>query len=353
MLNLKEQSGKISLSFFKKFLEQKSGEHRTEVRVGPGFGVDVSVVDLPNGEAMAMASDPLSLIPSLGLEESAWLSVCLIANDLCTTGVAPQYGQFVLNLPVDFSNHQFQIYWDYIHQFCKKMGIAITGGHTGFVEDQYSTIAGGGTFISIADKEKLLVSKGASPGDVILLTKHCGLSSAAILAMSFPTKIKNEVGYECYHTACDAFYDISVSKEAEAAVNAVEGRSITAMHDVTEGGVLGAIYELAFASGNGVEVNNEKLPVNAVSAAVCQVFDLDSRYCNGAGAMLIACKENDAEAVATTIKREGIPCVQIGKMTEQSAGMKLIDRGEKTNITYREKDPYWEAFYKAIKLGWK
>ncbi|HLR36961.1 MAG TPA: AIR synthase-related protein, partial [Chitinophagaceae bacterium] len=271
MLDVKEQTGKISLSFFKKFLEEKSGANRIDVRVGPGFGIDVSIVDLPNGGKMAMASDPLSLIPSLGLEESAWLSVCLIANDLCTTGVAPQYGQFVLNLPADFSNRQFQIYWDYIHQFCKEMGIAITGGHTGFVEDQYSTIAGSGTFISIADKEKLLVSKYASPGDVILLTKYCGLSSAAILAMSFPTKVKNEVGHECYHTACDAFYDISVSKEAEVAVTALEGKSITAMHDVTEGGVLGAIYEMAFASGNGVEVNNEKLPINAAYSAVCKV----------------------------------------------------------------------------------
>src|SRR5699024_12574744 len=116
MLDVKEQTGKISLSFFKKFLEEKSGANRIDVRVGPGFGIDVSIVDLPNGGKMAMASDPLSLIPSLGLEESAWLSVCLLANDLCTTVGALYFGQFVLNLPADFSNPQFQFYFYCIYQ---------------------------------------------------------------------------------------------------------------------------------------------------------------------------------------------------------------------------------------------
>src|SRR5680860_1549854 len=142
---MSEQTGKISHQFFKQFFQDKCGKKRQEVTVGPQFGVDVSVINLPYGQAMAMASDPLSLIPSLGLSESAWLSVNLVANDIATTGFPPMYGQFVLNLPAEFSQKDFQIYWDYFHQYCSELGIAITGGHTGFIEGQNSTIAGGGT----------------------------------------------------------------------------------------------------------------------------------------------------------------------------------------------------------------
>src|SRR5690606_38111683 len=173
-----EKSGKINYRLFRESIQNKCGKRRPDVHIGAEFGVDVAVIDLPDGQAMALTSDPLSLIPSLSLEESAWLSVQLMANDIATTGFAPMYAQFVLNLPAHFSKHEFNLYWDYIHRFCNRLGVAITGGHTGFIEGQNSTIAGGGTFITIAPKSKMLVSAYAKPGDSILLTKTCALSSA-------------------------------------------------------------------------------------------------------------------------------------------------------------------------------
>src|SRR5690606_20469160 len=105
--------------------------------------------------------------------------------------VAPMYGQFVLNLPPDFTQTDFKTYWQYIHRYCSDIGIAITGGHTGFVPGQNSTIAGGGTLIAIAPKEQLLVARYGRPGDRLLVTKCCALSSTAILALSFPQTVKN------------------------------------------------------------------------------------------------------------------------------------------------------------------
>src|SRR3546814_13979462 len=89
-----KELGKIQHGFFEDTILKNCGYNRKEVSCGPGFGVDVAVIDLPNGLAMATASDPLSLIPSLGLEESAWLSVYLMANDIATTGHSAMYAQF-------------------------------------------------------------------------------------------------------------------------------------------------------------------------------------------------------------------------------------------------------------------
>src|SRR5690606_41017577 len=80
------------------------GFPRPNVLCGPRYGVDCALVELDGGKAMALASDPLSYIPSIGIKESAFLSIHLTANDIATTGFSPQYGQFVLNLPVHVSD---------------------------------------------------------------------------------------------------------------------------------------------------------------------------------------------------------------------------------------------------------
>lgn len=349
---MSETLGKINHSQFEDFLKQRCGKKRDEVRVGPEFGVDVSVVDLHGGKAMALTSDPLSLIPSLGLEESAWLSVHLMANDMATTGFAPMFGQFVLNLPAHLSKNDFEIYWNYIHQFCKDIGVSITGGHTGFIEGQNSTIAGGGTFISIAPKEEILVSKYAKPGDSILVTKTSALSSVAILAMSFPETVKNKIGKEFCYSASASFYDTSSLKDALTAVQN-ENSGVTAMHDVTEGGVLGAIYELAIASENGAEIFNEKLPIGEVQSAICNLFSLDPRYCIGAGSMIITCKKEKASEIISRLATNHIPCTEVGTITDKSSGIKLIESETINDLIYFEEDPYWKGFFNAYKNGWK
>ncbi len=352
---MSKKLGKIEHHFFEQFIHNKCGLKRSEVTVGSQFGVDVSIIDLEGRMAMALTSDPLSLIPSLGLSESAWLSVHLMANDMATTGFAPMYGQFVLNLPASFSKDDFKSYWDYIHQYCSQIGVAITGGHTGFVEGQNSTIAGGGTFITIAPKEKMLVSKFARPGDSILVTKSCALSSSAILAMSFPETIKNKAGLDIYQKACNSFYQTSSLQDALLAVG-TDGENknhITAMHDVTEGGVLGAIYELAVASGNGAIIYNEKIPIEEVQLSICKIFDLDPRYCIGAGSMIITCKRESAEDIINQLIKNNIACVSIGEICETEKGITLVENGKASALEYIEEDPYWAAFFKAFHSGLK
>lgn len=352
---MSENLGKIEHQVFEQFILNRCGQKRDEVWVGPQFGVDVAVVDLGADLAMALTSDPLSLIPSLGLSESAWLSVQLMANDMATTGFAPMYGQFVLNLPAKFSKDDFKTYWNHIHQYCAQIGVAITGGHTGFIEGQNSTIAGGGTFITIAPKAQIRVAKFAQPGDDILVTKSCALSSAAILAMSFPQTVKQQAGAEIYQLACSSFYQTSSLKDALIAVGDKEEKShaVTAMHDVTEGGVLGAVYELAVASGNGAIIFNENLPIQEVQLAICKVFDLDPRYCVGAGSMIITCKKESTATIIKRLNQHDIACVNIGEICEKEKGIQLVENGMAKPLPYLAEDPYWAAFFKALQAGLK
>ncbi|CAM3772355.1 AIR synthase-related protein [Mucilaginibacter galii] len=346
--------GKISNGGFEEIILPRCGHPHSEVKSGPAFGVDVSLVDIGGGTGLALTSDPLSLITALGLQESAWLSVHLMANDMGTTGFAPMYAQMVLNLPPTLTKADFTTYWNYIHQYCNDIGVAITGGHTGSIEGQNSTIAGGGTMLLTAPLNNILLSHKANAGDVIIITKECALSSSAILAMCFPETVKNKLGKEVYNQACALFYQTSSLPDALIASGAHEPHhEVTGMHDVTEGGVLGAVYEMAIASGNGVLVDNKLLPKGNAQESICKLFGIDSRFCVGAGSMVMAAKPEAAPNVLQRLQQNNIKGTVIGEFTSKEQGYKLIDEDVEVDLPYYSTDPYWAAFFNAYKEGWK
>lgn len=354
MSAFEDNSGKINSTSFKEILLPHSGYARKEVLVGPRFGVDTSIIDLGNGLGMAVSSDPLSLIPSLGLKESAWLSVHLLANDMATTSFAPMYAQFVLNLPTSLAEGAFKEYWKYIHEFCEQMGVAITGGHTGQIEGQNSTISGGGTMFLTAPLPEIISSHQAEPGDMIVVTKETALNSSAILAMSFPETIKNKLGKEVYEMACENFYRTSSLPDALAAAEVLQRNTeLKAMHDVTEGGVLGAICELAGASGCGFIIDDDQLPKGEASYQITRLFGIDHRYCIGAGSMIMVVKQGKEQELTSHLRSRGIPASVVGKMTEAERGFRMIAKDEEVQISFDGNDPYWGAFFKAVKSGLK
>lgn len=344
-------TGKILPKTFEDTIWKQTGSARSAVISGPRYGVDVSVVKLPNGMALASASDPLSLIPTLGLAESAWLSVHLTANDLATTGHAPMYAQFVLNLPTWISDEDFKTYWHHIHSYCKAIGVSITGGHTGKIPGQESTIAGGATFSLVAPADSILTSSKAGAGQSILVTKGCAISSTAILAMSFPQTVKNKLGPAQWQQGCEQFYRTSVLPDALAA--AATGK-VTAMHDVTEGGVYGAVYELCGAAGCGAIIHEPSVPIGGVSGSIADLFGFDAKRAVGAGAMLMTCHPDDAQPIIQHLAGHDISSYAIGETVEVSKGIHIEDKnGNSSPLEVSANDPYWGAYFSALKKGWK
>ncbi|MGV3764893.1 MAG: AIR synthase-related protein [Chitinophagaceae bacterium] len=350
-----DTSGKFQKAFFEEHLYPRFGLHRPEVSVGPAFGVDVAIIDLPDNKGLAITSDPLSLIPSLGYRESAWLSVQLLVNDMATTGFAPMYAQFVLNLPQSLNENGFKEYWNWINHYCIQTGVAITGGHTCKIEGQHSTIAGGGTMFLTAPRKEILTSKGAEPGDALVLLGEPACSSTAILSLSFPETIAEKSGKEVQQKGADLFSKTSVIDPAlcAAAFNAQYPRAVKAMHDVTEGGVYGAVFEMAFASGTGVELYAEKMPEAPVQQEICALFNIDPCISIGAGAMVLAADPDYAGMLVKHLAEAGVTATIIGNFRSDQEGKWLETNGERIRLPYPEKDPYWNAFFTAMKNGWK
>ncbi|MBV7441416.1 AIR synthase [Weeksellaceae bacterium TAE3-ERU29] len=350
------KSGKISAEGFKQMFQSRFGFERKNELITPGFGKDISLIDLGNGKAMVTASDPLSFIPKLGAKKSAELSVYLISNDMATTGVMPQYFQMVLNLNENFTEQDFEDYWEHIHLVCKELKISITGGHTGIIPGQNSTIAGGGTMISIAGKNDFIRCDEVKDNDILLMSKKAGISSTAILGLHFNETAKQMIGENSETYFEDLFSQISVYQEGKLAgeFNQKEKtKPIHAMHDVTEGGILGAIYEMCEANHAGIIIEEDLIPVDEEQKLLCEKFQLNPLEIIGAGSMLMAVEEKSVEKIIQFYRENDVKLTAIGRFSKNDLERKIKSKNQERELIFNEKDPYWDAFFKAFSENWK
>lgn len=346
--------GKVSKAYFDEVLYPQLGAQREEVLEGPRHGCDNAVIRLNERQVMVVTTDPMTIIPALGIEDSAWLSVHLIASDLATSGIAPQYAVFDLNLPVDITREEFERYWSRIHRECEKLGISIVAGHTGkFVGCNY-TIVGGGMMFAVGEIERYLSPTMAEAGDHVVITKGAAIGTTGILARVFPETIAQRCGEDVQRWGAAQFMNFSVVKDAlAAAAVGVRGNGVTAMHDATEGGVLGAIYELASAANCGVRVRISAIPVAEETKRICDVFDLNPYISLSEGTLLISVRPAAVNAVLEALRRENVVAADVAELLPPAEGMWVETDSRTQPLHTVEIDPYWQAFAEAMKKGWK
>lgn len=346
--------GKASPAFFERVILPRLGAKRPEVLVGPKFGVDNAVVSLGDGKVLVSTTDPLSFIPELGPQTSAWLSVHLLASDLTTSGLSPDYGIFDFNLPPRMGLKQFADYWKAFDRECRGLGISIVGGHTGRYEGCGYTVIGGGIMCAIGPESEYLTSAMAQVGDDVTITKGVAIETTAILTRVFPRTIKRVLGKELFAKAWGYLKKVTTVQEALAAASTgLRRNGVTAMHDATEGGLIAGVIELATASRLGVEVDLESVPISEETAGICRRFRIDPLSSLSEGTLILASKPNSTSRVVRKLRGEGIVSETIGRLTKHRGKFTGIKRGRQNRIRYPKFDPYWKAYWSGIRKGWK
>ncbi|MDA4129453.1 MAG: AIR synthase-related protein [Thaumarchaeota archaeon] len=348
-----KSSGKISSSFLEKIIYPNLGARRPEILVGPSPGLDTCVIKIGTNQVLVACTDPLSLIPVLGAADSAWMSVNLIANDLATSGLTPQYMMVDLSLPPGMSNELLEKYWNALSAECARLGIAIVGGNTGKFEGLDFTIVGAGTAFSTGSKNRCVVSSDAKLGDNLILTKGAAISATGILAKVFPKKVSEKIGKASQERASEYFLQISAMNDALSAASVGVGSSgVSAMHDVAEGGVYSACFEICKAASLGMVIRKEKIYVSPETREICELFNIDPYVTLGEGAMMVSCSPENTQEILRVLTGKGTHADVIGQMVEPNKGIVSIDHNGETVISGSFPDPYWNAYYSATAAKW-
>jgi hydrogenase maturation factor len=343
--------GKAGRELLEGVVYQNLGVKRSEVIKGPGRGLDNAVIGLGGKRVMILTVDPVSVIPSLGMELSGWLSVHLIASDYTTSGLRPEYATFSFNFPPELSGTDRKEYIRSIGEECSRLGVTVAAGHTGSYPGAGFTVIGAGSMFGFGRRRGFVDPSMARSGDMILMTKQAGIEATASLALSFPRYVEEKVGRLRASRAKKLIRSCSTVTDALTAARIGLGRGgITSMHDATEGGVLGGLEEMAYASGTAFHVNEGRINVSEEVGAVCGAFCLDPVDSLSEGTLLATCNPDRLDDLMDEFAESGIPIREIGSV-RVGAGLWITEDGGRPKRIKPGPDRYWAAYRDAISAG--
>lgn len=274
--------------------------------LGPGIGLDCAVIDL-GGSCLVFKSDPITF----ATEEIGWYVVQVNANDVATTGATPRWFLLTALLPEKGTTTDLvDEITEQVNEACRSLEISLVGGHTEITPGLARPILVG-TMVGEVRRADLVTPRGACPGDRILLTKGVPIEGTAILARERPEALVGTLSAAEIEQAAHFLYKPGISVVRDAQV-ATQAGAVTAMHDPTEGGLSGAVWELAQACGHSLVIDPKAVPIPALSARVCQAFLINPLETIASGALLLTTPPNQVKGIRQALQGEGIDCAEIG-----------------------------------------
>lgn len=324
------KTGKVSETVLKRSVFRQLKTSREEVLIQAGVGEDCSAVKLAEDEVFVMSVDPITGTS----EDVGKLGVYVTANDLASSGAEPVGVMLSILLPEGSEEAVLKKIMQHAEKACEELNMQILGGHTEVttaVNRPVITVTGVGK----AKENQLVKTSGAKPGDDIVVSKWIGIEGTSIIAKEKVRELKEKLSYEYIEKAQNFDNYILILKEAAAAVQS----GVSAMHDVTEGGIFGALWEIAEASGVGLEVDLKKIPIRQETVEICEVFSLNPYMLISSGCLLMTSERG--YDLAQELEKIGIKGTVIGKVT--GGNDRIIRNGDDTRYLER---PHIDELYK-------
>jgi thiamin-phosphate kinase len=309
------------------------------VVLGPGVGRDCAVLDMGEGRCLVATSDPITFAS----DEIGWYAVHVNANDVATAGAEPRWFLATLLLPEGRTDEALvENVFLQLRRACAEVGASLIGGHTEITHGLERPVLAG-TMFGEVDRERLVLPTGARPGDALVLTKRLAVEATALLAREKASALAAHVDAATLRRARAFLRDpgIGVLPDMRAARS---GGRIRAMHDPTEGGLATALHELAAASGVGIEIDADAVPVYPETAALCARFGMDPWGAIASGSLLLAVEPADAAAIVAAVQAAGIEAHVVGRVVPPERGVSKLSAGRRAPLAGFARDEIVKAF---------
>jgi hydrogenase maturation factor len=340
-----QRTGKATAEVFEQVILRHLGAKDEDVLVGPQHGVDVGVVRVADGVAMALTADPVFVVPAYGWERAAWFAVHILASDAATSGLPLRWMSVDLNLPPSLSDEDLTALWGSFHRACEDLGIAVVTGHTGRYDGCDWPMVGGATCLALGPADAFVTPTMARAGDAVVVTKGAAIEATALFAATFPARLAARIGDETLRAADALFGSMTVVPEAVLARGfGLRDDGVTSMHDATEGGVIGGLLEVAIASDNGILVERDRIPVRPEVKAVCEHVGMDPFTAISEGTLIATVVPGRADAFVEALAGAGIEAAIVGEILPPDEGRTVVTSDGEEPLTHPGLDPFWGAF---------
>ncbi|MCR4739444.1 MAG: AIR synthase family protein [Lachnospiraceae bacterium] len=318
------KTGKIPERVLDRSVIKQIRHNRPEILSGAKHGEDCTVIDISGDEVFAVTSDPLIADFYEGADpacysDAGYLAVSGALNDLAASGAEPIGILLDLLLPAGYGEQDLKRIIGGVERACRLHDIELSGGHTEITSAVRCPIYGV-TGMGRVNKDRIIRTGGAEPGDDIIITGYTGLKGTYLIAEYRKEDLLERFSSSFIDRVSDFIDDLCVLKEA----GVKDLIPVSFMHDVSKGGIFAALWELGKASGCGLSVDLKKIPLRQETVEICEYFGLNPYELDGTGSLLITTKQGK-EAVRA-LNAMGINASLAGKITKNND--RVIINGE-------------------------
>lgn len=328
------KEGKLSNDDLKGSVLDQLKHDRTDILIGPGVGEDCAAIDFGD-LACVLTTDPITG----ATKDVGKLAVHISCNDIASSGVEPAALLMTLLLPLSSSKEEAKAIMTQAHEEAAKLNVAIIGGHTEFTSAVSRTVVSV-TAIGKGPKSNLSATGSGKAGDYLVMSKFAALEGTAIICNEKDQELL-EAGLTAEEILDGANFMELLSVLPEGLLAAECG--VCAMHDVTEGGVYGAVWEMCQAAGLGAQINKASIPLMPVTQRICEVLKLDPYRLISSGVMLMAFSPENYAVFEERSRQKGISVSVIGMLTSHPE-ISIEEEGLKTKMDPPAEDELYKIF---------
>ena len=298
--------GKISENVLKRSVLKKIKTHRKEVVSGAGIGKDCAILAFGEEETV------LSVTPvTAPVTELSSYAIPMVLNNIAVAGAHPVGVMLSILLPEETEETELRQIMEQAEEVCHAWNVEIMGGHTevtSVVAKPVMTVTGVGR----KEAARAGFPQGIKANQDIVVSKWIGLEGTARLAKEHKEELCSKYPVRMIEEA--AGYDKYLSVIPEAATAMKSG--VCGMHDVSRGGIFGALWEMASGAGVGLEVDLKKLPIKQETVEICEFFELNPYELLSGGCLIMVTE--DGNGLVSALAREEIPAVIVGRTTDSN-----------------------------------
>ncbi len=326
------KTGKLDSQMLKDIVFKNIKFKREEVLTRAGIGEDCAVIDFGAYECV-MSTDPITA----AISEIGRLAVHISCNDIASNGIEPLGIMLAVMLPVGTTEKEIEEMMRQAGEASEELGVEIIGGHTE-ITPAVNTPVIVSTAVGRGSKGQSQLAKSMKPGNLIFMTKAAGIEGTGIIAYDKEEKLTDVLTTAEIDQAKKMLLQVSVVKEGVIA----GGIGTNGMHDITEGGILGAVWEMCQIANLGAEIWEEKIPVSQVTRKICDFFKVDYLRLISSGCMLIVAEEAKKRELEEKLGDAGIKVTAIGLIKDLDDGINIIKDGKSLKIQPPEADELYK-----------
>ncbi len=328
--------GKLPNDLLREYLNQFVFDDPSII-INPGVGEDTAAVNVASEEVLVLKSDPITF----ATDSIGQYAVLINANDIATSGAKPRWLLTTLLFPCGVTPYEIRAVINELKAFCRKWDITLCGGHTEITDAVTRPVVTGMMAGTVA-RPNLIDKRNMAPGDRVLLTKGVAVEGTAIITREFGDRLK-KLGMPDSEIDSGRQFLASISIITEARI-AAESGTVSAMHDVTEGGLATAAEELSIAGGNRIQIDMDTIPVFEETRKVCRLLGINPLGLIRSGSLLICCQQTGCKSLTSAIRRAGIDVTCIGEVLEEGQGIAAVKKAQPTAWPQFEVDEITRLF---------